>query len=85
MKPKPFMSLISVIFPLPNLAKWASISALDTAHVGSWLAADRRVQAVGQVELRQVCIQKNEEGQVVNSRVRQAYDLSGAELPTRSR
>lgn len=34
MKPKPFMSLISVISPVPWVAKWASTSALVAAVVG---------------------------------------------------
>lgn len=40
MKPKPFISLTSVILPVPCLEKWVSMSALVAIQAESWLAAD---------------------------------------------
>jgi hypothetical protein len=50
MKPKPFMSLISLIVPVPWVAKWASTSALvaigRSASLGSQDLQARGVHAV---------------------------------------
>lgn len=40
MNPKPFISLTSVILPVPCLEKWASMSALVATQAAFWLAAD---------------------------------------------
>ena len=49
-KPKPFISLISVISPVPWVAKWASTSALVTRGLRQvLLVTDRRDEYVVQV------------------------------------